>query len=158
MAAEFREIYGVELADEISHLQAGDLTCEDYGYELLAVRCFGPEVPWTEGTWNFSGILACDAADVVGGITPQGSAPSYRVVTVDVPQAGEYEVRMYGDPGVHATVLPCFGCPDEVGEVQLSVVGEVRQWFRAGRHQVRVNGYSDEAPTFGVSLRPVVAP
>ncbi len=158
MGAEFREAYGVELADEIDHFGTGDLACEDFGYDLLAVRCFGPEIAWTEGFWSFSGILACDGADVVGGITPQGRAPSDRVVTVDVPQDGDYEVLLYGDSGISATLLPCFGCPLDGGNVYPDLGLAANYTLRAGRYQVRVTSYSDEVLTFGVSLRPVDAP
>mgnify|MGYP002146703408 CR=1 FL=1 len=37
-------------------------------HDLLALRCFGPEVPWAYGAWSLAGELDCDSEEVVGGV------------------------------------------------------------------------------------------
>ena len=157
---QYRVAYGHELADEVeAYLRGADLGCDADHFDLLPYECTSPTVAWSDGRWVSAAVMDCEADDVVGG-DGEHEVSRLRSVTVDVPEAGLYDVRIYGDEPASARLGRCFGCPWQHADVFFSsdMTAATRTTLEAGTHFVRVTTAVPGAPLIGVTITPVPAP
>ncbi|HEY8377420.1 MAG TPA: hypothetical protein VIK91_13080 [Nannocystis sp.] len=154
--ALFREVYGVDLDEEVERYLSGVRSCDEEHFDVLAARCPAPVLPWRGEAWVFADVMACDAPGVVGGSTYWVELPEFRVTTLEIPQTGIYEISSAVDGDLVARITACFGCPWD------SLDGRLDPWPRkyklsAGRYRVQVEGEADAGARFSVVVRPVDA-
>ena len=110
-------------------------------------------IPWEfEGFWRFDGSMDCDDPSVIGGIGPNGSWPSHRAVTVEVPAAGTYFLYSNNARDVWLRMGPCFGCPwEDPGILLEGQLGKTVE-LEAGKYYVRIGSESHLSPEVTVRL------
>ena len=154
--ARFREVYGFDLDEEVEVYMQGIPACSDTYVDLPLIECSGPTVSWSGPVWVFADSVGCEDPGVVGGIGPDRHWSSFRDVTLEVPEAGNYSLAFEGDKGGSVVRFgPCSGCPWEFRGVQV-LSGEVRSlWLDPGKHYLRILARSDATPDVEVVLSPM---
>lgn len=154
IGSQFRDVYGLELEAEIETFLQGVPECGDDSFPLLVAECTGPTIPWeSEGFWRFEGSMDCEDPEVVGGIEPGRAWPSFRAVTVEVPEDGSYFLYINEARDAWLRIGPCFGCPwqDEGIFLEDGLHGKGVQ-LAAGKHYIRIGSRSDLSPEITVRL------
>lgn len=154
IGAAFRRVYGFELDVEVERFMSGVRSCDEDYFEILAARCSAPVQPWRGEVWTFADVLACDASGVIGGSTQGWNVPEYRITTIEIPRAGDYEITASFDGDLFGYIAACFGCPWRPAGAGLPP-GTWRLPLEAGRYHVHVEGDADLEARFSVVVRAV---
>lgn len=152
--AIFREEFGVSLDDSIAAFE-GEPRCGEAGWDAKLLECAAPALAWEGDGVALHRAIACDQDDAVGPFA-SGSAIVY--YTVEIPEAGDYEVAVIGDDADNrVTLTPCTICGGEGVAVS---AGEARRTIalEAGRHALRLQGPADVRTSLGFRLRRVNEP
>ncbi|MEZ4450908.1 MAG: hypothetical protein R3B09_15615 [Nannocystaceae bacterium] len=120
----FADVYGADLDDEVEFFLSD--ACPDEASELpIPHACEGEAVPWVSAReWRDVRAIDCDDASAVGGIGETFSQASV-AVTLEVPEAGAYELRRFGEPDGAATLVSCGRCAWLAWDRALSAVGQI---------------------------------
>lgn len=151
--ANFRVVFGAELDTEAElYMRSDSLGCDTHVFDVRPQDCTMPEVAWSGDQWVHAGIMDCEDDTVAGGV----GATMWRSVTLEVPTAGRYLVRTFGEGG-RVRLGRCFGCPWEHDDVLLygSSLPEAVATLEAGTYFVRMEARADDAPLVGVAVSPV---
>lgn len=147
--AVFREEFGASLDDSIADFES-EPACSRAGRDAKLLECSAPELAWEGDRISLHRSIACDQDDAVG---PFGSGSAIVYYTVELAEAGDYEVAVIGDgPENHVTVTPCTICG---GDGVTIVADEDPRTIAldAGRYAVRLAGPADVRTSVGFRLR-----
>lgn len=145
---ELRRRFGVTLAEVVAAFEAEYFACEDGVWRPLLGECAAPEIAWDGVEVGEHRVLACEQDDVVGPYVDD-LAIVYR--TLEIPQAGEYEVTVLMEEGTSLSFTPCATRCARTRGVQ---AGERRVFeLAAGRYAWRVHGRALAPGSVGWSLR-----
>lgn len=151
----FRAAFGIELDDEVEVFMAGVPTCEADRFALQFSDCTAPTRPWPGPIWIYDEVLECDADGVIGGGLPGFTSTIYQPVTLGVPTAGRYELRVGPDPDVRIRFGSCFGCPWSFEDVILEANEYATLELEAGKYYLRLITTAGEPRQPGVTLHRV---
>lgn len=150
--SKFRAVYQIELDDEAElYMASGGLGCDEGHFNVRPQDCTMPEVGWSGESWTHEGVLDCEDEDVAGAYKEY----SVGSVTLEVPEAGQYLVRAFGDARRHVRVGRCFGCPWQHNDVLIfpGTNSEKVAALEAGTYFVRTEVVTrDKAPLVGVAI------
>lgn len=148
----FADVYERELDLEVEAF-LGDACPDDASETPRPFACAGEAIAWaTESTWFDARAITCEAAEAVGGHGDSDGESLVRVaVTVEIPEAGAYELRAFGDGHVRAILASCGRCPwladDVVIQAAPTIVG-----LEAGRHALVYRGEARAVSLAGVQI------
>lgn len=151
----FRDELGVSLDESIDDFEATASFCTPKEYDAKLIECAAPELAWSGDVLVHHQSLACDQDDVVG---PYGGDSAVAFFTLEIPEAGGYELRVLGEPaefgeGLRSAVslIPCTPCS---GLEQAAYAGLPPQtiWFEPGRYSVRFRGPASTPTSVGLRL------
>jgi len=152
----FKRIYGVEI-DSVVDDYLSDETCPELMTPPLPPSCIGEAIPWTdEGRWVYARVMSCGDEDVAGGIGG-GFDIANLAVTLNVEQAGTYDLVIISDHDLRAILAPCGGCPWIEGHVQHVEPFELyahEVTLVPGTYALTLSGRASEDVPLVVELRP----
>lgn len=142
-----------ELADSVAAFER-DKPCDDEGVTAMLVECAAPEISWDGVRHAEYRTLACEQEDVVG---PYGGDSMVVFRTLDVPEAGEYEVTVIAEDltggalGYGLYMTACGSCRGRETE-GVGTGRSVRMKLEAGVHSLRLFGPAREEASVGWSI------
>ncbi|MEZ4428451.1 MAG: hypothetical protein R3A51_12275 [Nannocystaceae bacterium] len=140
---DFAAALGVDFDEEVEAFLAGP-ACEPDGFSVRPYFCSFPEEPWEGDRWAITLDVDCDDSSVVGS-----AEQPWTVMTLRIPDAGWYRVRMIG--GSEVAIGRCDGCPWGRATQRLSTQqAEGSLELDAGVHFLRVEG----SGPVGVTISP----
>lgn len=151
----FRRAIGAELDDEVEVFMAGPPQCRPGDYSMVPEDCSAPLHAWRGGVWEIEERLDCDMSTVVGGVGPSFAYMSYQQFTLDVSEAGAYEIETAGDSNVWFDIGRCFGCLWDDPHVALEQDERLRVTLARGRHFVRALSPEGSEPAISIKIRRV---
>lgn len=150
----FRDAFGVDLDAEVEDFMHGSPLCATDYFDLKLTECSGSVLaPSQSGTWIYAETMDCEATEVIGGVGRGHVWPSFRAVTVEIPETGDYTLSIHADDFAWLRFGPCFGCPWDDKDVILLDEEPRNLQLTAGTHYLRVNSDSDLSPTFEIRLQ-----
>jgi len=149
----FERIYGLDL-DSVVDDYLSDETCPELMTSPLPPSCRGEAIPWTDdGRWIYARVMSCGDEDVAGGIGG-GHDMANLSVTLNVEQAGTYDLALISDHDLQGVLMPCGGCPWIEGHVQDVEVGHHEITLLPGVYALTLSGRASEDVPLVVELRP----
>ena len=153
IGAVFRNIYGLDLNDEVDLFMAGIPVCEDDHFDLQFGDCSARDLPWSGPDWIYHESLECDAVGTVGKGGPRLGLAIFRPMTLEVAEQGLYELQTGNAPDFRIRFGPCFGCPWDFNDVNLDNDESVALDLKPGKYYLRVITDSDQPVEAAVTLR-----
>ncbi len=148
----FEKVYGVPL-DSVVDEYLSDESCPELMTPPLPLSCLGELIPWAEeGRWVYSRVMSCGDDDVAGGIGGPYDIANISV-TLEVEQAGSYDLTLISDHGLKGVLARCGGCPWIEGHEQTFEVGLTWIELEEGSYAMTLSGRASEDIPLVVQLR-----